>query len=391
MSKWEVKKLSDIGGGYIGLTYAPTDVSDEGTIVLRSGNIQDNKLNFTDVVMVNKQISEKLKVKDRDILICSRNGSSNLIGKSALITNLNVEMTFGAFMMIYRSDYNLFLIHYFHSPYFKRQLNKSATTTINQITKKMLDEIEVPFPPLETQKQIAKTLDTTAELLAMRKQQLTELDNLIKSTFYDMFGDPITNLMGWKTIVFSNCLDKIESGWSPKCEDRAAIEEEWGICKLSAVTGGYYKEIENKAIFKDTKIKTALEVKNGDLLFSRKNTIELVGSCAYVFESTKKLMIPDTVFRLCTKDNIHKLYLWGLLNCQTFKPLVQKLAGGTSGSMPNISKERLKGLKIPLPIFLKQTKFAKIVTKIEEQKALVKKAIDETQYLFDSLMSQYFE
>ena len=59
--------------------------------------------------------------------------------------------------------------------------------------------------------------------------------------------------------------------------------------------------------------------------------------------------------------------------------------------MPNISKEKLKGLKIPLPVYFKQTQFASIVTKIEEQKALVKKAIDETQVLFDSLMSEYFE
>jgi type I restriction enzyme S subunit len=83
--------------------------------------------------------------------------------------------------------------------------------------------------------------------------------------------------------------------------------------------------------------------------------------------------------------------LWGLFNCQTFKPYIQQLAGGSSGSMPNISKGRLKGLKIPIPNNSMQAKFSKIVTKIEEQKALVKKARDETQYLFDSLMSQYFE
>jgi type I restriction enzyme S subunit len=145
VSKRETKILGEIGVGYIGLTYTPDDVSETGTIVLRSGNIQDNKLDFSEVVRVNKRIVEKLKVKNEDILICSRNGSSKLVGKSAIITNLDEVMTFGAFMMIYKSEYNFFLIHFFHSYNFRRQLGKSATTTINQITKKMLDEIEVPF------------------------------------------------------------------------------------------------------------------------------------------------------------------------------------------------------------------------------------------------------
>ncbi len=271
------------------------------------------------------------------------------------------------------------------------EINMTGSAGQKRVPKKFLENVKIPLPPLETQKQIAKTLDTAAELLAMRKQQLTELDNLIKSTFYEMFGDPVMNEKGWEVFTLGNCLDRIESGWSPICEDRAVINKEWGICKLSAVTGGYYKEDENKAIVKDTKINLALEVKKGDLLFSRKNTIKLVGSCAYVFKRSKKLMIPDTVFRFCTKGNIHKLYLWGLFNHKNFKQSIQRLAGGTSGSMPNISKGRLKSLKIPLPPLTLQNKFASIVTKIEEQKDLVKKAIDETQYLFDSLMSQYFD
>ncbi|MGI6366686.1 MAG: restriction endonuclease subunit S [Bacillota bacterium] len=73
--------------------------------------------------------------------------------------------------------------------------------TFKEISKRIVEDIYVPLPPLEIQRKIAKTLDTVSEILAMRKQQLAELDNLIKSIFYDMFGDPVTIEKGWETLV----------------------------------------------------------------------------------------------------------------------------------------------------------------------------------------------
>lgn len=394
MSKWEMVRLGTIGDFKSGGT--PT----RGNPEYFKGNIP-----WITTISLGKTLIDESDAVEHISAEAVANSSTKIILENSIMVGIRVgvgKVSINTVPMCGSQDiisienidekqiYKQYIVHCIksYSRFFDTQ---KRGATIQGINSGVLKSLDIPLPPLETQKQIAKTLDTAAELLAMRKQQIAELDSLIKSVFYDLFGDPVANEKGWETIVLGNCLDRIENGWSPICKDRVVIDKEWGVCKLSAVTGGYYKENENKAIFSDTKIKTGLEVKNGDLLFSRKNTIELVGSCAYVFESTKKLMIPDTIFRFCTKGNIHKLYLWGLLNCQTFKPFIQQLAGGTSGSMPNISKERLKGLEIPRPTFLKQTQFASIVTKIEEQKALVKKAIDETQYLFDSLMSEYFE
>lgn len=360
MSKWGKRKLGDIGEGYIGLTYAPTNVSDTGTIVLRSGNIQDNKLSFSDVVRVNKKIKEKLKVKDEDILICSRNGSSNLVGKSALISDLDEEMTFGAFMMIYKSAYNLFLIHYFHSLYFKRQLSQSATTTINQITKKMLDEIEVPFPPLEIQKQIAKTLDTAAELLTMRKRQITELDNLIRSTFYDMFGDPLMNEKGWRLVPFTNVL-VLQRGFDLPVQNRVSSG------KIPVYGSNGVLDYHNYP-----------KVRNGGVITGRSGTI---GKVQYTLNDYWPLN--TTLFSVDLKGNniIYLAYLLQYFNLGRFY-------SGTG--VPTLNRNLVHKEKIYMTPCSLQSQFAEIVTKIEEQKALVKKAIDETQLLFDSLMSEYF-
>ena len=148
---YPVKKLSDIADYWNGLTYKPADAveSGEGTLVLRSSNIQNGELAFDDNVFVNCTIKEKLYVQDNDILMCSRNGSAALVGKTALIKGLKEPTTFGAFMMIIRSKYYPYLKTYFELPFFRNQIS-TGTSTINQITGKMLNDIQLPVPDMET-------------------------------------------------------------------------------------------------------------------------------------------------------------------------------------------------------------------------------------------------
>ena len=143
--------MNEIADYWNGLTYKPTDVVQDatGTIVLRSSNIQNGALAFDDNVRVVCPIKEKLFVKDNDILMCSRNGSAALVGKTALIKELTEPMTFGAFMMIIRSSYYPYLKTYFELPAFRSQIS-TGTSTINQITGKMLNNINIPVPDMES-------------------------------------------------------------------------------------------------------------------------------------------------------------------------------------------------------------------------------------------------
>ena len=147
---YPIKKLSEIADYWNGLTYKPTDTVQDGTgiLVLRSSNIQNGALSFDDNVRVTCPIKEKLFVKENDILLCSRNGSAALVGKTALIKGLTEPMTFGAFMMIIRSSYYPFLKTYFEMPVFRKQIS-TGTSTINQITGKMLNDISIPVPELK--------------------------------------------------------------------------------------------------------------------------------------------------------------------------------------------------------------------------------------------------
>ncbi len=148
---YPIRELSKISNYWNGLTYKPADTvqEGEGTLVLRSSNIQNASLAFEDNVYVDCNIKEKLYVQENDILMCSRNGSATLVGKTALIKGLSKPTTFGAFMMIIRSEYYPYLKTYFELPYFRNQIS-TGTSTINQITGKMLNKIKLPVPDLDT-------------------------------------------------------------------------------------------------------------------------------------------------------------------------------------------------------------------------------------------------
>ena len=163
--EWAVKPLGEIGEALIGLTYKPTDVRQHGTLVLRSSNIQNDALAFDDNVFVDAAIPERIRVLNDDVLICVRNGSRDLIGKSALLDDRTKGMTFGAFMAVYRSQIGRLASYLFQSAILKRQINEHLGATINQITNKSINSFRIPVPTLPEQRAIATALSDVDGLL----------------------------------------------------------------------------------------------------------------------------------------------------------------------------------------------------------------------------------
>ena len=155
-SNWEWCRVRNVSNSYIGLTYKPTDIDEKGTIVLRSCNIRNGKLALDNIVRVSSSISEKLLIEENDIIICARNGSKRLVGKSALIRNLSEPMTFGAFMAICKTSIYEYMFAYLQSDLFFGQLRDvSNTTTINQLTQNKFNDFLIPIPPIREQERIA--------------------------------------------------------------------------------------------------------------------------------------------------------------------------------------------------------------------------------------------
>ena len=180
---WEWCRIRNISQSYIGLTYSPSEVSPQGTIVLRSSNIQDGRIVFDDIVRVTKNISEKLLVEKNDIIICARNGSAKLVGKSAIVAEITEPMTFGAFMAICKTSLYQYVSIFLQSDLFFSQLRGvSGTTTINQLTQNNFNGFLIAIPPLEEQHRIFEKINDVLpiiEIYGNKQKQLNKLnDNL---------------------------------------------------------------------------------------------------------------------------------------------------------------------------------------------------------------------
>jgi len=179
----------------------------------------------------------------------------------------------------------------------------------------------------------------------------------------------------------------IDSGWSPNCDNKPVNKGKWGILTLSAVSERKYQPEFNKQLLPGYTPRINIEVNKEDLLFSRKNTKELVGATAFVSKTPSKLMLPDTIFRInYDKQKIEGLFFYYVLNSNNFRKTIQNLATGSSGSMPNISKEKLNNVEIPLPPIKLQNHFAEIIKKIETQKQVARESLEKSEELFLSLL-----
>lgn len=185
-SHWKKYRLKFIGDSRNGLTYSTSEIVDSGKLVIRSSNIQNSKLCFDDCVFV-KTFPAILSVKSGDTIICSRNGSINLIGKAAYIDK-NMDVTFGAFMMRFRPYQHPKFSHYLISTAISQYKGLFSTTTINQLTSDALGKMDAVIPPLAEQAAISDYLDKKcAEIdglkakLVKKREILTELRQSIIS------------------------------------------------------------------------------------------------------------------------------------------------------------------------------------------------------------------
>jgi type I restriction enzyme S subunit len=256
-----------------------------------------------------------------------------------------------------------------------------------------IENFEIPVPDdLDDQIRIAHLLVKVEGLIAQRKRHLQQFNDLLKSVFLEMFGDPVRNERGWNKKLFSDLLADIDSGKSPKCEARAAAADEWGVLKLGAVTRCNFNERENKALPSDVSPSVRDEVRAGDLLFSRKNTYELVAACAYVFDTRPKLLMPDLIFRFVFKPEaeVNPIFMWKLLTNDSQRKTIQSLAGGAAGSMPNISKANLKAVRLSIPPLSLQNQFASIVEKVETLKIRYQQSLVDLEILYGALNQESF-
>jgi len=265
---------------------------------------------------------------------------------------------------------------------FEHLQNTSTGATIPHISKNALTDIEIPIPDLEIQNRIVAILDKANTLIEKRERSIILYDELIRAIFYELFGDPLDKRRPWNTDSIGKHVQAIVAGTSYGGETKDHLDEdELGVLKISAVTKGVFDSQEFKAVKKQAIKKQIVNPRKNDLLFSRANTIELVGACCIVDKDYNDLFLPDKIWKIVTDENqLKKTYLCYVLQSRNMRDSFVNIATGSSGSMLNISMNKFKAIQIPIPPVQLQEKFEAIYFKYRDyiEKLLASKHKIET-------------
>jgi len=254
------------------------------------------------------------------------------------------------------------------------------------------ESLEIPLPPLAEQKRIADILDKADGIRRKQDTITRQKQQLLQAEFIEMFGDPATNPKGWNCVPLSQIVRELVGGVSIAADADESSSTCYRVLKVSAVTWDDYRPNECKPVPTEYIPDPAHIVKKGDLLFSRANTTELVGAIAYVFETPPNLLLPDKLWRFVWNDEelIDPQYIWALFTTPAVKHEIGKRATGTSGSMKNISKEKLMAISIPVPPNDIQKRFGAFARSLHRLRTHGTNRDKLTSDLFNALVQKAF-
>ncbi len=384
-------KLGDICNIINGYAFKSNEYCDEGIRVIRITNVQKGEIvdedpRFYPILKIDS--INKYLLEEGDLLI-SLTGN---VGRVGLVSNCMLPAALNQRVACLRIKDNRlikrFLYHRLNSNSFERDcIEASKGIAQKNLSTEWLKQYRISIPSLEVQKQIIKTLDTVSELLSLQKQQIVELDNLIKAIFYDMFGDPVNNEKRWEKKILSEFIDNKRDITYGIVQRGDHVNDGVPVIRI--------KDIIEDSFIESNMVKTKNDISNkysrtilqgGEILLSIRGTI---GKVAIAPPRTKGWNISREVAIIPLEGKINDIFLLNLLRSEPIHDLFKDYVKGIAQRGMNLSD--IRKIEIIYPPFSLQDKFATIATKIEAQKSLVKKSIEETQLLFDSLMSQYFD
>ena len=390
-------KMSALIAQIRGVSYKPedlhADLDDSSIVLLRANNIDEGKINFEDVVFVDKKkVSQEQLLKRGDILICASSGSKNLVGKAATV-DFDGEVTFGAFCKVIRPLRNEdadYISTYFQSPIYRREISAAAIgVNINNIRNEHIDTLSVRWPAPEIRHKAVEILKNLHSLICMRRQQLSALDDLIKARFVEMFGTVDNNVFNYPVVRLGKYA-KLQGGYAFKSKD--FVDNGVPLVQIGNVNKDYLDwEVINAVPNEYLEKYSEFSLRDGDLVMAMtRPIIKSLNSVkiAKVSKSDVPSLLNQRVGRFVMSGSLNREFLETLCKSNDFKDYVERMSGNSL--QPNISSKQVEDYMIILPPTDLQEQFAEFVKQVDKSKVVVQKALDEAQVLFDSLMQKYF-
>lgn len=277
------------------------------------------------------------------------------------------------------------LYHLLMSDMFLKQKDKNCSgATQKAITNAGLEKIIISVPPLEQQDSIAEKLDLISELIKNQRKGLQELDELVKSRFVEMFGDPVSNPFEWDKVPLSELADIKIGPFGSLLHKDDYIEDGHPLVNPSHIKDGKIVT-DNKLTISDEKFweMAAYHLKIGDVVMGRRGEM---GRCAVVTEDG--LLCGTGSLLIRSKGEITADYIQKIISFPSFKKIIEDKAIGQT--MPNLNVPIVSNFKIIKPPIGVQHKYYSFVHQVEKLKSEEQKRLEKTQTLFDSLMQKYF-
>lgn len=379
MSKWKKVKLGDIATYINGCAFKPSDWSNQGVPIVRIQNLTGS---FSETNYYDKHYNSKYEINNGDVLISwSASLGVYVWDKGRAILNQHI------FKVVFNKididkTYFIFAV----KSLLEKMEKQTHGATMKHITKPLFDNMEFPFPPMEEQKKIAARLDAVSDLLAKQKQLLSEQDNLIQSTFYDMFGTPEINEKGFPAHKISEICEL-----NPKKPKEIDDNTECSFVPMSAVSEDGELNLTQIKLYEDVK-KGFTYFAEEDVLFAKITPCMENGKGTIAKGLKNKLGFGSTEFHVLRplNDISNARWLFQITKFKKFRENAEKSMTGSAGQK-RVPAGFFDNYFIPVPPLELQEKFAAIVEQIESEKSKIKSAIAETQTLFNALMSEYFE
>ena len=276
-------------------------------------------------------------------------------------------------------------LYCFLDKYVEELRKQSIGGVIKYIKLGNLTEAQIPMRSIAEQNEIVTNLNKVNTLISLRKQQLSKLDELVKSRFIEMFGDPIANQFGWDTTNIGAIVTEVRYGTS-----RPAVENgKYPYLRMNNLTFDGHLDLKDlkRIDIPDEEIEKCI-VRKGDVLFNRTNSVELVGKTC-VFDLDEEMVIAGYIIRVRLGQKMIPTVFSAFMNSQPTKEQLRGMAKGAV-NQANINAQELQSIRIYLPSIDLQKQFASFVEQTDKLKFEIQKSLEKLETLKKSLMQKYF-
>lgn len=390
-------KLGDVLSIIRGITFKPNDqvepLSEGSTIVMRTKNVQRSGLDISDLIAIPNSFIKRDEqyLRADDMLISSAN-SWDLVGKISYIEKLPANSTAGGFISIIRAKKEKvipkYLYYWLTLEHTQAKIRNCGqkTTNISNLNLERFKELLIPLPCLNVQLHISTLLDKAANICQKREQAIKLADDFLRSTFMKMFGTPVHNIHHFPKGTIRDLVDSVNYGTSAKASVGSG---RYPVLRMGNITyQGRWDFTDLKYLDLSEKDEGKFLVQEGDLLFNRTNSKELVGKTA-VYDENRPMAFAGYLIRVRSNSNGNNYYLSGLLNSTYGKTTLSNMCKSIVG-MANINAQELQDIEILIPPKHLQDEYEMIYKKVNMELAITDRSAKQLQLLAANLANKYF-